>query len=429
MSFLKLKIYFRKFFRSFFYILSPIFLIILILIYPFKLIRFGFLPSDRMGEIAIIMEIYLANKFRKVDTPIKAYFDIFIYGDIIANNTYNNLLKTKICVISNIIVFPLYRLVKFLSNYIEFLNRFIISLPFKDKFFSISQTDVQLKVDQKFIDKGNKFLKTLGILPTDKIICLIVRDKAYLNKKYPNRDWKYQDFRDCNIENFRDAINFATEQGYYVFRMGEYVEKHLDLNNKKFIEYSKDHRTDFLDIFLAYRCSFCLSTSTGYDVIPGFTFRKPVLFTNFVPAGDFLSFSNKFIFSIKLHYDSTIKKFLSIKDISEYELSYSFNSKEYIEKNVKLIENTSEEIKKMTEEMIDVVENKSTNSDQETKMQKEFWKVYNKYFDFDHKFNKNLSKIKKKWLLGSKQRVLNGAPISKFSKSFLSKHNFLLNEK
>ncbi len=428
MSFLKPKLYLRKFFRSFFYILSPIFLIILILIYPFKLIRFGFLPSDRMGEIAIIMEIYLANKFRKLNIPNKPFIDIFIYGDIEANYTYNNLLRSKICVLSNIVVFPIYRLIKFLSKSLEFFNRFIIDLPFKDKFLSISQTDVQLKVDQKFIDRGNEFLKKIGISPKDKIICLIVRDKAYLDKKYPERNWEYHNFRDCNIENFKEAINFATDRGYYVFRMGEFVEKHLDIKNEKFIEYSRDYRTDFLDIYLAYRCSFCLSTSTGYDVIPGFTFRKPVLFTNFVPAGDFLSFSKNFIFSIKLHYDSIKKKFLTIKDISEYNLSYSFNSKEYIEKNVKLIENTPEEIKQMTEEMIDVIENKSTNSDIDKNMQEKFWRIYNKYFDFDHMFNKNMSKIKKKFLLSPNQRLLSGAPVSTFSKTFLNKHNFLLDE-
>ena len=147
-----------------------------------------------------------------------------------------------------------------------------------------------------------------------------------------------------------------------------------------------------------------------------------------MPAGDFLSFSKNFIFSIKLHYDSIKKKFLTIKDISEYNLSYSFNSKEYIEKNVKLIENTPEEIKQMTEEMIDVIENKSTNSDIDKNMQEKFWRIYNKYFDFDHMFNKNMSKIKKKFLLSPNQRLLSGAPVSTFSKTFLNKHNFLLDE-
>ena len=352
MSFSKPKIYVRKFFRTFFYVISPISLLILIIIYPIRLIRIGFLPSDRMGEVAIMMEIYLANKARKVNLPHRDYFDVFVNGDIIANYTYNDLLKTKICIMSNIIIFPIFRLARFLSKYYSFFNQFLIDLPFKDRLFSIYQTDVQVKVDQKFIDKGTEFLQRLNISSKDKIICLIVRDKAYLDKKYPNRNWEYQNYRDSNIENFIEAINYATERGYYVFRMGEHVEKHLDIENKMFIEYSKYHRTDFLDIFLAYRCSFCLSSTTGYDVIPGFTFRKPVLYTNFMPAGDFLSFSKDFIFSIKLHYDKIKNKFLNLKDISKYQLSFSSNSNEFIEKNVDLIENTSEEIKLMTKEMI-----------------------------------------------------------------------------
>ena len=428
MSLSKHKIYIRRFFRTFFYALSPISLLVLILIYPIKLIRIGFLPSHRLGEVAIMMEIYLANKAKKVNFPNRDYFDVFVNADVIANYTYNDLLTTKICIMSNIIIFPTYRLARFLSKYNNFFNQFLIDLPFVDKLFSICQTDVQVKVDQKFIDRGNEFLQTLGISSENKIICLIVRDKAYLDKKYPNRNWEYQNYRDSNIENFIDAINYATERGYYVFRMGEHVDRHLDLENKMFIEYSKYHRTDFLDIFLAYRCSFCLSSTTGYDVIPGFTFRKPVLYTNFMPAGGFLGFSKNFIFSIKLHYDNIKNEFLKLRDISKYQLSFSANTKEFIEKNIDLIENTSEEIKLMTEEMIDMIENKSTYISTEESMQKKFWRIYSKYFDFDHEFNKDMSKIKKKHLLSANKLLFNGVPVSKFSKTFLKKHEFLLNE-
>ena len=38
-----------------------------------------------------------------------------------------------------------------------------------------------------------------------------------------------------------------------------------------------------MDIYLGYICSFCITTGTGYDAIPSFIFRKPVLFTNSVP--------------------------------------------------------------------------------------------------------------------------------------------------
>ena len=82
----------------------------------------------------------------------------------------------------------------------------------------------------------------------------------------------------------------------------------------------------------------------------------------------------------------------------------------------------------MTEEMIDMIENKSTYISTEESMQKKFWRIYSKYFDFDHEFNKDMSKIKKKHLLSANKLLFNGVPVSKFSKTFLKKHEFLLNE-
>ena len=89
----------------------------------------------------------------------------------------------------------------------------------------------------------------MGIPKDAKIVCLIVRDQEYLKKKFPDRNYDYLNFRNCNIQNFKEAIKIATDNGYYVFRMGEVVESKLKINDSKFIDYSSHYRTDFLDIF------------------------------------------------------------------------------------------------------------------------------------------------------------------------------------
>ena len=78
---------------------------------------------------------------------------------------------------------------------------------------------------QKNIDYGESFLKNIGINNNDKIILLYVRDSSYLKKTFPDKDFSYHDFRDTDVKNYIDAINYATSRGYYVFRMGAVVKK------------------------------------------------------------------------------------------------------------------------------------------------------------------------------------------------------------
>ena len=59
----------------------------------------------------------------------------------------------------------------------------------------------------------------------DKFVCLIVRDREYLEKTYPGRNWSYHNFRDTNVENYREAVIALVEKGYFVFRMGKIQEK------------------------------------------------------------------------------------------------------------------------------------------------------------------------------------------------------------
>ena len=67
-----------------------------------------------------------------------------------------------------------------------------------------------------------------------------------------------------------------TDNGYYIFRMGQKVSKPFSINNEKFIDYATlGIRTEFLDIFLAANCEF-LSTGSGLDSVSRI-FNKPRL--------------------------------------------------------------------------------------------------------------------------------------------------------
>ena len=68
--------------------------------------------------------------------------------------------------------------------------------------------------------------------------------------------------------------------------------------------------------------------------------------------------------------------FLSLKEISELELTHQWKAKEFEQKNVDIINNTPSEIKEAATEMDDRLRKKWFTEDSENKLQKNFGKFY-----------------------------------------------------
>ena len=51
--------------KLFFFILSPLILSLIFIIYPFKKIRIGSLPTQRIGHLSQETELYLSSKKKK----------------------------------------------------------------------------------------------------------------------------------------------------------------------------------------------------------------------------------------------------------------------------------------------------------------------------------------------------------------------------
>ena len=104
--------------------------------------------------------------------------------------------------------------------------------------------------------------------------------------------------------------------------MGQDADEKILINDTNFIDYSNKYRTDFLDVFLAYKCKLCI-TQALVGTLPSFVFRKPTIFTNFVPVGNMTTYSKNFMFSIKIHYDRVKNKKMNLKEISENPVAYA----------------------------------------------------------------------------------------------------------
>ena len=129
-----------------------------------------------------------------------------------------------------------------------------------------------------------------------------------------------------------------------------------------------------MDVYLAQRCSFCISTSTGYDALP-LIFRKPICFIT-VPVGLLFTFSDKFISITKNHYSRKLNRFLTLNEIFDYDLSILKKKNDFELQDIELVENSEEEINSLVLEMHNQLNGKESISKEEKKMQDIFWKQY-----------------------------------------------------
>ena len=223
--------------------------------------------------------------------------------------------------------------------------------------------------------RGVEGLRRLGI--HGKWVCLVVRDCAYLPAL------EYHAYRDTDIKDYTAAAWYLARRGYFVIRMGAKVKDRMDEGfvggtppQAGVIDYANSPlRSEFLDIYLGAKCSFCLTNSTGIDAIPA-VFRRPLAYVNMVPL-EYLGTFHKGSLAIWKHHYRDGKR-MSPEEI--YESAGLFErTEQYKEAGITLVDNTAEEIRQVAEEMADLVEFKerfSTTLEGTNPPQEDFWRTF-----------------------------------------------------
>ena len=245
----------------------------------------------------------------------------------------------------------------------------------------LDRTPPTLKFSDVEIRKGNRFLESLGLPKGARFVCLNIRDSSYLASTYPQNDWSYHDYRDSSIINYVPAAEELTRRGYYVFRMGAVVDRPFLSQNPMIIDYAfNGMRTEFLDIFLAANCTFCISTLSGFDSVP-FSFRRPIVYVNVAPIGWLQTYSTKFLLLAKTHVWSLDKTTLTFDEIMRAGVAFASSSSEFSKAGIELIENSPEQICKAVVEMDDRINNTISDSPMYNAASDQFWSNYRKILD------------------------------------------------
>ena len=356
--------------------LGIIIIIFLLLSYPIKRIRVGFLNTSRIGHFTENTENYFLSK-KYIDKKNKDSLDLFYCAREISNEFLKNMWARKI----HILPYSLLRMTCLMIRVIKPLNFLSCSLNInpRDIHNLYDKSEPTLSFTNAEQIRGEIELRKLGLTKNEKFVCLIVRDNAYLKTIYEDNSFVMsQDFRDCDIANFVQAAEYLTNNGYYVIRMGVKANKKFPIKNKKIIDYAYDgSRSDFMDVYLGSKCEFCISTGTGFDGIPSI-FRKPVLYTNILPFGAVRTSSEKNIFITKHLINKNNNKHLSILDMVQCKIINSQKSSEYRKLNLVIRENTADEINDAVKEMLSRLEGDFSYDKNEKKLHDKFWELFPK---------------------------------------------------
>jgi putative glycosyltransferase (TIGR04372 family) len=374
------------FFKIFnFILISPVFILIKI-ISPFYLIRWHEIPSERIGHLAMESELYLCEKNLKLNIPNKPFLDIFFPGKKISNNFLLKMYSRKFLILPRFIVAPLCRMSREFSKILNVKDLHEIG---NNKFGSydslnlLDQNPAFLKFTNQEIIYGDKILNKLKINTKKKIVLLIIRDNSYLNKEFPKSDFSYFDFRNFDTKLFVSSVHRLIGLGYFVIRVGKYAEKKLPINSENFLDYPFcDLKSEFLDIYLAYKCFFCISSGTGLQEVVKI-FRKKLVQFEGTLAG--LPTSSKdFLILNKNLVDKKTKKKLSLREIVKSGAHLFMEGKQFKEANILVEDNSEEEILDITNEIHLYANNQNYYDENDYNLQKKFKSLFPKNSKWMH---------------------------------------------
>ena len=339
------------------------------MIRPFLLIRFSDLISSRIGHFSVNTELYLCERDAGINVPKQSYLDVFYMIKPISNEQLAKMWRRVL------IVWPAWILAP-----INSLNRRIPGGVVHDigsthgrdvhNLYDRFRPHLQFTVEEEAM--GEAGLRDIGVPKGVPYVCLNVRDSAYLS----GPRWAYHNYRDSDIQDYVLAAEELADLGYYVIRMGAKVHEAMKSIHPRVVDYATNGmRSDFMDIYLGAKCLFAISTGTGWDAIPE-VFRRPIVYVNFGPVGYLCGYRNQVISITKHHFSLSKNRELFLSEIFAEGVGFCMDTSDYESKGVRLIDNTSEEIRDVAIEIAERLNGTWQPYIDDEMLQQSFWEIF-----------------------------------------------------
>ena len=380
--------------KTLFQILSPNTLLMLIvrLIRPWHLIRFGTFRNERIGHFAADAGVHYARRVMGLSPGTDLYW---LPREKSCNDFFDKLVRR------NFHVSPL----------VSYLYRWNLLLPFSTPHCLPSSTtgsrDIEGLLEKSptmlpFFPEEDRaaeaWLAEQGWQAGEPFVCLLVRDSAYLNTDlfHSGIDWNYHNYRDSNITTYVKAAEWLAGQGLWVLRMGKVMKNPMPTDHPRIIDYAfHPEKSDFLDIWLFAHCSLCISTGTGLDMVSSI-YRRPILHVNYLPLIGLWSWSDALHVPKHLVWRGN-QQYLTWQEHLEH--SY-FYTEQYDQAGIEIIDLSADEILLSVQEAWLTLQGDWVESEGNAARQARFWQILraDPQFDSLHGWIHPRSRVGDAWL-------------------------------
>jgi putative glycosyltransferase (TIGR04372 family) len=335
---------------------------------PMVLIRFGAFRSDRIGHFAVNTELYLCQ--RDLGEHPKRTIDIFSHAPTVSNNQLKRMWDR------NLNVWPLARILYRLLSRFPGSTKHIIRLPSdRDSQGLLAHTSTHLTFTSREERDARSGLAGMGIGEGAPFVCFMARNSSYLAEIYPDDSWLHHDYRDSSIETYLPAAEALTEMGYHTLRMGSSVMEDLECSNPMVIDYARKHRSELLDIYLAAKCDFFFCSDVGFVGVPAI-FRTPIAWVNYVPVAATTVWNSDDLFIPKKLWLESEGRYLKFQEILESGAGEFFQSEQYRQAGISLVDNTAAEIADLVTEMEQRLKGAWISQDDDEQLQQAYWTIF-----------------------------------------------------
>ena len=202
------------------------------------------------------------------------------------------------------------------------------------------------RLSEDEIARGEAQLRVLGIPEGAWFVCVHSREGGYS----PGDEWA-NSYRNTNISDYTDAMRAIVARGGWCVRVGDPTMRPLD-PMPGVVDYARSSsKSDWMDLFLCARCRFFLGNSSGLFGLAGI-FGKPSALANMTPLGCAYAPFPGDISIPKLLMDAQ-GRMLPLPDAFADEASEFRLTPEFVERGLRQVDNTPQEIAELAIEMMD----------------------------------------------------------------------------
>ena len=223
--------------------------------------------------------------------------------------------------------------------------------------------------------EGSRLNKKLFGDNAASFITIGISEKSYYTNEHKPIDIKSRNIELCMPiwDNYFSVCNELILRGERIVRMGKLIDGPLPLSaNSQIIDYAKNHRSEFGDIWLLGNCKFVIAGGTGLYWVSS-AFNKPSVLTDCYNL-HLTSFGPQDLCIPQLAWSRSEKKLKTLEWIFAQGDGWG-HKRSLIEGDIEIVKNSAEEITEVVLEMDQRLNGTWIETDEDIELQNRFRKL------------------------------------------------------